>query len=60
MSHAAKVPGKANSISIVDASVPWDIVSHILAAIADAKLATTSVTIINMDEELRIVWIDLL
>ena len=55
LSQAAKTPGNINRIKITEAKVPCDIVSHILAAIAEAKPATTKVTIIKIDEELIIV-----
>ena len=51
----AKTPGKTNNIRINEAKVPSDIVSHILAAMAEANPATIRVTIIRMEDELIIV-----
>lgn len=55
LSVVARTPGKISRINKTAANVPCEIVSHILAAMADAKLATTRVTIINIEEELMIV-----
>ena len=55
LSQDANTPGNINNIKITDTKAPSEIVSHILAAIAEAKLATIKVTIINIEEELIIV-----
>ena len=49
-----------NKINIREHKVPWEIVLQIFAAIAVAKFPTIKVTIINIDDEVNIVWIDLL
>ncbi len=54
------MPGKTNRINITEHIVPSEIVSHILAAISSANKDTIKVTIMRMEDEDIIVWIDLL
>ena len=55
LSQLAKIAGKINNINIIEQNVPCDIVLHILLVIAEAREPTINVTIINIDDEVKIV-----
>ena len=55
LSKKAKTAGNKSKIKIVEHKVPSDIVLHIFAAIAEAKLAIIKVTIISIELEVKIV-----
>ena len=60
LSQLANTAGSNNIINIAEHAVPLDIVMQIFAAIAEAKFPTINVTIISIDADVNIVWMDLL
>ena len=55
LSQNARTAGNNVKIKIVEHSVPSEIVLHIFAAMAEAKLAIIRVTIISIELEVNIV-----
>ena len=60
LSKHASTAGNNTKIKIVEHNVPSEIVLHIFAAIADVKHAIIRVTIISIELEVNMVFIDLL